>query len=146
MSVDADELIVAVLRDEGQAVTFQFPAAGDVASFVAARTACSISAARRRRTNWMLSLQGSRSTDMGAPWRPAWSAAQTSGIGSCAAVSHWTGLSIRKANTVRLSGRPSKLGVGYGQAASSSRGYTGSAFVKAGNRMGALRCKCASVG
>jgi hypothetical protein len=59
------------------------------------------------------------------------SAAQTSGIVWCATVWPWTGRNIQNESTMMCSVRPSRLGAGCGQAATSSRGFTGYAFGRA---------------
>jgi len=49
--------------------------------------------------------------------------ALTSGIGSCAMVSPWTGRNTQNESTLKRSVKPSTPGEGCGQAATSSRGY-----------------------
>jgi hypothetical protein len=66
-----------------------------------------------------------------APWRPARSAAQTSGIGSCAMVLLWTGRNIQSESTSPRRVTPNRQGGGCGPAATSSRGYFEYAFGRA---------------
>src|SRR6202048_5616039 len=68
---------------------------------------------------------------MAVPWGRAWSVELTSGIGSCAMVSPWTGRNIQNEGTTMLSVKPSAPGEGCGQAAMSSRGYIEFAFGQA---------------
>jgi hypothetical protein len=77
----------------------------------------------------------SRWTDTAAQWRRARSAAQTSGIGSCAMVSLWTGRNIPSKSTMMRNVKPSRPGEACGKGAISSPGFSASASGKAGSRV-----------
>src|ERR1700741_4411167 len=71
-------------------------------------------------------------------WPLARSVILTSASGWLEMASPWTGPIIQTANTARCSAKPSRLAAEFGKAATSSLGYTVSAFEPAGDRPTAL--------